>query len=741
MGGMKILRGLGLTLIGLAGVAAFALWMLGRGVFGDSDSETKVPQSGARSAREVSEARRQVADAAAAIGAPKPARLILFGDRHVHTTISFDAFMLNLPAMGGEGAHTPADACDFARHCAALDFWSINDHASNILPRDWKNSIESIRRCNALSGDPANPDTVAFLGWEWTQSGLTPDTHYGHKNVVLAHTDDERIPARPVAANSGGAAAHPPPVLARGALALQGGRYHDMARRWTAISEIELCPEGDVRDLPEDCIEVAPTPDGLFRKLDEWGHDAIVIPHGTSWGIYTPPGSSWDNQLRGASHDPERQTLIEVYSGHGDAEVYRDWRPIAFAADGAAVCPAARADYVPMCRRAGEIVKQRCLEEDVADAECEARAEEARHNAVNAGSSPQATVPGATDKDWLDAGQCRDCGQPAFKYRPTGSAQYIAALGNFDEGGDPRRFRMGFIGSSDIHRAKPGTGYKELRFLSESPGRPDLPTTGIVASFLRGDPEPPVSRSRTYAEATAELTGIQLYESERTQSFLYTGGLVAVHADGRDRASIWKALDKREVYATSGPHILLWFDLLSERGTHPMGAEIETRDAPVFRVRAVGSFEQAPGCPDASVAALGRQEVERLCGGECYHPTDVRRPIARIDLVRIRPQVRPDEDVAGLIDDPWRSFECPPDPAGCVVTFTDDEYPAAGRDTVYYARVFEAPAPAVNGDPLRCTRADDGGCIESFPCQGGEDCLSSYAQRAWSSPIYVDHPR
>ncbi|MCP4906687.1 MAG: DUF3604 domain-containing protein, partial [bacterium] len=94
--------------------------MLGRGVFGDSDSETKVPQSGARSAREVSEARRQVADAAAAIGAPKPARQILFGDLHVHTTISFDAFMLNLPAMGGEGAHTPADACDFARHCAAL---------------------------------------------------------------------------------------------------------------------------------------------------------------------------------------------------------------------------------------------------------------------------------------------------------------------------------------------------------------------------------------------------------------------------------------------------------------------------------------------------------------------------------------------------------------------------------------------------------------------------------------------
>ena len=51
----------------------------------------------------------------------------------------------------------------------------------------------------------------------------------------------------------------------------------------------------------------------------------------------------------------------------------------------------------------------------------------------------------------------------AFKYRPRGSAQYPAALGNFDDSGEPRRFRLGLIGSSDIHRAKTCTGHKEVR--------------------------------------------------------------------------------------------------------------------------------------------------------------------------------------------------------------------------------------------------------------------------------------
>jgi hypothetical protein len=301
---------------------------------------------------------------------------------------------------------------------------------------------------------------------------------------------------------------------------------------------------------------------------------------------------------------------------------------------------------------------------------------------------------------------------------------------------------MGFIGSSDIHTARPGTGYKELRALSETRDLRRPTDGGIIASFMSGTPEDPASRSRTYADATEVLSGLQLYESERVRSFLYTGGLIAAHANGRDRESIWSSMQRKEVYGTSGPRILLWFDMLVDRGSQPMGSEVETRDAPIFRVRAVGSFEQAPGCPESVHTALGEERLAQLCAGECYQPTDVRRQISRIELIRIRPQTSPDENVASLIQDPWQSFECPTDPSGCVATFVDPEFSEAQRDTVYYARVIEEPSPTVNGgDPMNCTRDENGRCLEEDMCREGDDCTRDHSQRAWSSPIYVDYAR
>ena len=72
----------------------------------------------------------------------------------------------------------------------------------------------------------------------------------------------------------------------------------------------KLCADGiPERELPADCVEYAATPADLFARLDDWGFDALVIPHGNAWGYYTPPGSSWDKQLTRAQHDPQRQTL------------------------------------------------------------------------------------------------------------------------------------------------------------------------------------------------------------------------------------------------------------------------------------------------------------------------------------------------------------------------------------------------------------------------------------------------
>jgi hypothetical protein len=329
----------------------------------------------------------------------------------------------------------------------------------------------------------------------------------------------------------------------------------------------------------------------------------------------------------------------------------------------------------------------------------------------------------------------------------------MLALGHEGESGEKLRFRFGFIAASDTHTARPGTGYKET-----------LRTKMSDARMARVDLPGPKPVSQPLAESrVADPTGVSpndWLERDRAGSYYFTGGLVAVHAARRDRQAIWESLDARETYATSGPRILLFFDLLNPPegsaeaaasgapSVLPMGGAVEMNAAPLFEVRAVGSLEQKPGCPESSLSALAPERLERLCGGECYHPSDERRRITRIEVVRIRPQRHAGESLDPLIEDPWQSFDCEPDPAGCSVRFNDPDYVEAARDAVYYVRAIEEPSPAVNGGLLRCEpgeSADGEACARMDPCDpwapDSEDCLAPIEERAWSSPIFVDWPR
>ena len=675
---------------------------------------------------------------------PAPDKQILFGDLHVHTTFSPDAFVISMPLMGGEGARPPGMACDFARHCSALDFWSVNDHAEGVTPRRWNETIDSIRQCNATAGDPANPDLVAFLGWEWSQIAWQPEQHYGHKNVILRDTRD--VPARAIGAPREQLAISPIGTPMRLMLALQDwdnrSYYWNFSDYYDETAAVERCAAGvDTRELPANCMETASDPQELFEKLEQWGFDSLVIPHGNAWGLNTPPGTSFDKQLTPEQHDPARQTLIEVYSGHGNSEEYRDWRHVLVNEDGSRECPRPTDDFLPCCWRAGELIEERCLTAGESASECASRAQEARANHVEASVSGHWTVPGATVEDWLDCGTCRGCFNPPMDLRPGTTAQYALALSKPGTAGDPLRFRFGFVGSSDVHRARPGTGYKEFsrRGNTEVTGL----SNAVVAGFMRDDrdPEP---RSVRYVHGVTEIGLQRSRPMERQASFFMTGGLVAVHSAGRDRDAIWAALQRKEVYATSGDRILLWFELLREQGSLPMGSELRSSSTPRFRVRAVGAFDQQPGCPQHTVAALGAERVADICLGECYNPASSRRAITRIEVVRIRPQISSGEDVGPLIEDPWRSFACDGDRAGCVIEFDDPDFVGGRRDVVYYARAIQEPTLAVNAGNLRCERDADGACIEVHPCYGGyptspeDDCLAPNEERAWSSPIFVD---
>jgi hypothetical protein len=679
---------------------------------------------------------------------------ILFGDLHVHTTYSTDAFFRSLPVVAGEGLHPPADACDFARICSQLDFWSINDHAEAITPERWAETQQSIRECNAVAGTDGNPDVVAFLGWEWTQVGRTPEDHYGHKNVVLRDLAEGAVPTRPISASQGVVGAvmrQGIPFRVRAGLPLldwsNRQRYYDFWRFLEELGDAPECPQGvDVRELPDDCLESADTPDVLYEKLAQWGFESLVIPHGNTWGFYTPPGSTWDKQLGGRMHDPERQTLLEVYSGHGNSEEYREYRAVDFDADGAPVCPETQPGYEPCCQRAGELIRARCGE-DVPDEECEERAAEARRAYARLGQLGHQVVPGATVEDWAGCGQCLDCFNPSFNYRPGGSSQYALAISNFDDPAKPRRFEFGFIASSDNHSARPGTGYKEYarRAMTEATGARDEAWHERMAPAEEPSAEPRLIDPADFDPTRARgVSVLRLAETERQASFFMTGGLVAVHAAGRDRDAVWGALERREVYGTSGERILLWFDLVNAaEGELPMGSSAAMAWTPRFRVRAVGAFEQLPGCPEFAHEALPADRLERLCRGECYNPGAKRRRITRVEVVRIRPQVRPDEPVADLVDDPWQTFPCPAGAAGCVVEFEDPDFAAGAREAVYYVRAIQEPTPAVNAGGLRCTLDENGRCVDVDPCYGDyrtafdDDCLAMNEERAWSSPIRV----
>lgn len=670
----------------------------------------------------------------------EPERQILFGDLHVHTTFSADAFMMSLPLLSGEGAHPPADACDFARFCSGLDFFALTDHAEGLTPDHWRESVESIRQCNEVAGDPEDPDLVAFIGWEWSQVGLTPEDHFGHRNVIFRDLEDERLPTRPIGA--GGVSAgifdrSPASTLEALLTPIQDfsrrQRYLDLAHFIREIQGVDRCDSSvDVRALPDDCREFADTPSELFARLDQWGFPALVIPHGTAWGFYTPPGYTWDGGIR--EDDPTYQRLIEVYSGHGNSEEYRPYRAIELAEDGSPSCPEPTVGYEPCCWRAGEIIRSRCG--DTSPGECDRRVREARANYLAVGVAGHLTVPGASVEEWGDCGQCRDCFEPAFNMRFGGSVQYVLARGNFD-GDEPRHMRMGFIASSDNHTARPGTGYKEYsrRRMTEATG----PESEAWRERTIGERAPMGVESLAITpEDLLSRPPFAVVNVERQASFFVTGGLVAVHSLSNRRQDIWDALDERHVYGTSGPRILLWFDLVNAPGgPATMGSEVGLGEAPRLVVRALGAYRQRPGCPDWSTSSLSPERLEHLCAGECYHPSDERLAIRRIEIIRIRPQRSVDEPLAPLIEDVWRSFECEPSPAGCTVEVEDETFVDGERDVLYYVRAIQEPTPTVNAGALRCGEDGCDPCYGDYRTEYDDDCLEDDEHRAWSSPIWV----
>jgi hypothetical protein len=683
-----------------------------------------------------------------------PTDQVLFGDLHVHTTYSLDAFLRALPmVLGSEGATPPVDACNYARYIAQLDFFANTDHAEEILPENWKRTVNALRLCARVSQGPVN-DVVPLLGFEWSQVGKTAATHWGHHNTIFKWLDAGHTPGRPIrapASDNEGIATIPSQIVS-GEPPDTRSFYDSYNAFASMIAGVAKCPTGTPLQR-DDCQEVAANPAELLQTLRRWGLPYLVIPHASAWGLYTPADATWEHELTPNEYDPEVEKLIEVYSGHGSSEAYRPYSEFGTGASGEHLCEAPAENHLSECWQAGEIIRRRCESAGGSARECEVRATEARRAFLDMpGVTGWTVVPNSTVEDWLDAGQARNMFMPAFNYRPLKSAQAGLALTNFDDPSHPLRFRWGFVGSTDTHSARPGHGFKEVNRIHNVDLWVALRSASLVRKYLTTEAPPGTPLDQVRAPASIDLNayGGGPLELERLGSFLSLGGLVAVHASARTREAIWDALEHRNVYATSGGRILLRFDLTNGKGATgktavlPMGSVVRMRDAPKFRVQAIGSEKQRSGCPEFIFKMLQAEQLARLAHNECYYPTDERYGIRRIEVVRIRPQSFPNEDIRTLIEDPWRTISCPPKATDCRAEFSDDRFV---RDSVYYVRAIEEPTPMINGKNLRTRFDENGRPLAVSPCymdprtDPKDDCLGSVEQRAWSSPIFVDRRR
>jgi hypothetical protein len=349
--------------------------------------------------------------------------------------------------------------------------------------------------------------------------------------------------------------------------------------------------------------------------------------------------------------------------------------------------------------------------------------ETARANYLAAGVAGHLTVPGATG---------RGLGRLRAVPRLLRCRRSTTAPGRRGAGTCWRRTRLRRSGAPEprpdrAHRVvgqpharapAPATRSIARRKLTEAVGARDARAERdfFMARAARGDADLG-RRSVAPGWHQADPRG-SLVDLERQASFFLTGGLVAVHADGRGRDAIWDALKPR-ARSTPPPasKILLWLDRRSNGAWRIAGDDGRPRSllprAPRFRVRAAGSFVQKPGCPaDVLAAVLAGAPRAAVRRASATTPTSSQATGSRGSRsIRIRPQdPAPTSRSPGSSTIPWRTLPCPDQGATCcdVSSSTTPTRSPAGRAVhLLRARDPGADARGQRRRSLRCERDGD----------------------------------
>lgn len=184
---------------------------------------------------------------------------------------------------------------------------------------------------------------------------------------------------------------------------------------------------------------------------------------------------------------------------------------------------------------------------------------------------------------------------------------------------------------------------------------------------------------------------------ERTMSRVdwSPGGLVAVWAEENTRSSLFEALYRREVYATSGPRMRVRF--AAARGALECATPLPDTAVPMG-----GTIARGGAAPSFLVSAL-------------YDST----PLQKIEIVKGEYR---DGELRERVVDVWGRESGALE--ACAV-WTDADFDAAAP-AFWYARVLEAPTPRWSAHVCRVAER----------CAEVPGAAASIRERAWTSPIW-----
>jgi hypothetical protein len=287
-------------------------------------------------------------------------------------------------------------------------------------------------------------------------------------------------------------------------------------------------------------------------------------------------------------------------------------------------------------------------------------------------------------------------------------------------------YRFGLVGASDTHTG--AASLDEENFFSKAgmlDGTPEL-RGSVPASFLYGA----VLRLLDPGLLT-EVEGTSYIEGSSFESWS-ASGLAVVWAEENTRESIYEAFRRKETFATSGPRIKLRFfagsgldelaldnpDLVKQAyaGGVPMGGDIATAAGrePTFLVWASA---------DANGAPLQRAQVIKGSIVDGEHREQV-FDVACSDGLAVDPQTHRCPDNGAGVDPTDCSISADSGAGELKALWRDPEFDPAA-EAFYYLRVLENPVCRWSTwDALRAG-------VDPRP-----DLPATIQERAWSSPIW-----